>query len=151
MRDVEIFVLCLVLLLFSFSFGFYYCNYIIKVEVEEAEEVEEVSAYQIFTHNLQFLLVFLIPVIGNLYAIYQATLAGAVLGAKAIALNIPLKTAYLTVMTHPHIYLELSSYALANTAGITLILERDINKYAIYAVTSVILLIIAAITEAIPI
>ena len=135
------FVLILALLIFSVISGIQKPRLNMKLEGKGS-----LTAQEIFMNNLMIDAVIVVPVVGWLFAVYQAWLVGNILANYANQAGISPFVMLVTVLSWPHFYLELTAYALMATASFC-ILKGDLKKAVSFALASIVMLYFAAWVE----
>ncbi|AWR96722.1 hypothetical protein DFR86_03570 [Acidianus sulfidivorans JP7] len=87
------------------------------------------EVFSIFSHNFEISLIEFIPGIGVLMLGASIYSTGTVLSAITTSEGIPGWAAALSLLTLPHSWLELPSYAIATAAGIYLIWKRNVKRF----------------------
>ncbi|WP_338598794.1 stage II sporulation protein M [Sulfolobus tengchongensis] len=81
------------------------------------------KVFQIFTHNLGVAMLDFIPAAGLAVLAISIYSTGMVLSAFSASVNVPGILAALSLMTLPHSWLELPSYAVAASSGLYIIIK----------------------------
>ncbi|BAB67004.1 hypothetical protein STK_19110 [Sulfurisphaera tokodaii str. 7] len=82
-------------------------------------------ALSIFSNNIRVALLDFIPAIGILFLAYSIVNTGMILSAVMTANHIPGIIAALLLLTLPHSFVELPSYAIATASGTYILLRRN--------------------------
>lgn len=103
----------------------------------------------IFTNNVKVAILDFIPIIGIIFLAFSIVNTGMLLSAVSTAHNLPGIALALGLLTLPHSFIELPSYAIATASGLYILIKRnDWTRGIITFILVPVELLLAALVEA---